>query len=161
MPTASYSIPLSQGLVSLIDEEDRDRVAQFKWCASRSGHSNLVYAIRKESGRKLILHRIITGALPGQVVDHINGDTLDNRKANLRLVSQGENLANTGPTKKNRSGVRGVHMNRWGDWVVQIRRCGLSRYVGTFESLTDAESAFEKAYFETHGLSPRPKERAQ
>lgn len=87
----------------LIDAEDLPLVSQYTWHACES-HSKLPHLCTARArsggpgGGKIIkAHRLITGALPGQVVDHINGDGLDNRRSNLRICTQRENRLNTRP----------------------------------------------------------------
>jgi hypothetical protein len=67
-----------------------------KWCSNKSGTGGCPYAVaRRACDRRLVkLHRILSGAAPGLVVDHINHDPLDNRRCNLRVVTQAENVRN-------------------------------------------------------------------
>lgn len=98
-------IPLSQGLFALVDDEDYERVSQYKWCASKESRGTKFYAIRWEriNGKqtKIRMHRFILGLPPGKqcshyqnglVVDHVNGNSLDNRKCNLELVDWCDNM---------------------------------------------------------------------
>lgn len=99
-------IPLTQGMVALVSEIDFERVSQFKWSASReSMRGKKWYAIRwsrsAEHGtrkrHKIRLHRFVMGLGTGfedvRVVDHLNDDSLDNRRENLEIISQAENMA--------------------------------------------------------------------
>lgn len=96
-------VKLTQGLVALVDDEDFERLNQFKWFAHKSGRGNRkVYAERKVKlpcGRVITerMHRNILG-LPlvsdGRVGDHRNGNGLDNRKSNLAIKTQTENMQN-------------------------------------------------------------------
>lgn len=91
------TIPLTQGRVAIVDAEDYERMARFKWCARRDKHA--IYAdrhARDESGKRLSvsMHRAVMGAGKGQIVDHINHNGLDNRRANLRECTHSENLRN-------------------------------------------------------------------
>lgn len=105
---APVRIPLTKGFFALVDAEDAPRVLLHKWYASVESRGTKVYAVRRAKmgepgyrGRKtktkIRMHRFVLGLLPlpGQddmVVDHINGDSLDNRQSNLRLVSQADNM---------------------------------------------------------------------
>ena len=85
-------IPLTQNQVALIDDEDYELVSQYKWCARWSPGMRSYYAvtnIRKPDGKRIHLqmHRLITNAQKGEVVDHISHNTLDNRKSELRLCT--------------------------------------------------------------------------
>ncbi len=127
-------IPLSQGLFALVDDEDYEWLNQWKWTADVSRKSGLKYAIRVSGqGKGLIrqrlsMHRVLMDAHAGTEVDHVNGDTLDNRRANLRLVTRAENLRNRKTFKNSKSGFKGVvfnHVN--GKWRVTIN-------FGTFDT---------------------------
>lgn len=95
------TIPLTQGFVTLVDDTDYGQVSAFKWRALVDRRRNKVYAVRKTHGphrsrKSLYMHREILGVTDPQVkVDHRNGDSLDNRRANLRKCVNGENNANS------------------------------------------------------------------
>lgn len=83
------SIPLTQGRVVLVDDEDYEWLSERKWHAHKS--STHWYAACWIKGKMIRMHRLITDAPDGLVVDHINGDTLDNRRCNLRICTTREN----------------------------------------------------------------------
>lgn len=90
------------------------------------------------------LHRTIMNALDDRVVDHINHDTLDNRKSNLRLITVQQNNQNKKMTVNNKSGVRGVHYEKEsGKYKAQITINGKRTSIGRFNNLEDATLAFE------------------
>lgn len=84
-----------KGFYAVVDASDAERVTQYDWYLVSSNQT--VYA-RTGSSRvgasQRLMHRFIIGAKPGEIVDHINGDGLDNRRENLRLVTAAENAAN-------------------------------------------------------------------
>ena len=93
-------IQLSQQLTAVVDDEDYAELMKHRWCVRR-GNGGFWVAIRnsngydpKEGPRQYQMHREIMKAPRGVEVDHINGDTLDNRRANLRLATRSQNLAN-------------------------------------------------------------------
>jgi hypothetical protein len=91
-------IQLTKGLVTLISDEDYERVNKLKWHAIWSGYR--WYAVHTLSHTsKILLHRFILNPSPEQVVDHINGDGLDNRRCNIRLGTQSQNLQNQRKTR--------------------------------------------------------------
>ena len=86
---------------TLIDIEDKDKVLKYKWYCHQYENNKKYCQGTLEEGLKVRLHHFILGieknTLKGYVVDHINGDSLDNRKNNLRIVSQTENMQNIKP----------------------------------------------------------------
>ena len=77
----------------IVDEEDYDRFGGLVWTATKMSKGSLtLYAKRCEKGKSVLLHRVVMNAQPGQVVDHIDGNGLNNSKANLRFVTHAENL---------------------------------------------------------------------
>jgi hypothetical protein len=115
----THSIPLTRGQTALVDDEDYPELSQYRWRLNSSG-----YAVRsyKASGKEIVvcLHREIMHAPRGLVCDHISGNKLDDRKANLRLISQQENLMNRRCFKNNRCGYKGV-TRQHGKWHARIQ----------------------------------------
>ena len=85
-------------------------------------------------------------------IDHINGDTLDNRPENLREATRSENEMNKLPGKRNSSGIKGVSWEkRRSKWRAQITVNGEYKYLGSFGTRDEAESAYIAASIEMHG----------
>lgn len=128
-----------------VDPEDEHFLAEHFWHVSQQG-----YVCGPKSLR---LHRLICDAKPGQVVDHINGNQLDNRKSNLRICTQAENVCNNRRLRKGKSShlFKGVHLSRSGRWVAQIQKNGKIYHLGTFDSEFDAARAYDKKAKELHG----------
>lgn len=126
-------ITLRGGLETIIDDESWPIAEGYKWLPS-NGRRGYWYACAYRFNRRFVLHRLIANALPGQVVDHINRNTLDNRIANLRIATVSQNAANS--HHRNRlSGYRGVYYAPHGlPWAVFIQR----EYVGKFSNKEDA-----------------------
>jgi hypothetical protein len=100
-------LELTQGLATIVDQADLPTLLEHTWgavnCSQRAHKKLYAYRWTRDSlGRrkKLYLHRFLMGDPQGLVVDHINGDSLDNRRENLRVVTHVENLAGTFFTKK-------------------------------------------------------------
>lgn len=88
----------------------------------------------------------------GIEIDHINGDRMDNRIANLRLATRGQNATNSPAQKHSKTGLRGVHFHLGaGRYRAQIQKCGKMRSLGYFDSPQEAYSAYLTAAREVHG----------
>jgi hypothetical protein len=151
---ATREIPLTRGYVAVVDASDYPALSQHKWCALKSGHT--VYAVRavpKGSGRGMIcMHRAILGLPLGRVpmVDHINGNGLDNRRANLRLASRSDNGANRRKFAIGASRFKGVTLKR-GRWCAAIRRLGKAHHIGYYGTEEEAARAYDAAARERFG----------
>ena len=98
------------------------------------------------------MHRLIQGAPRGQAVDHKNGDSLDNRRSNLRPASHAQNMQNVGITKANTSGYKGVNWNSDASkWHARIRVNGKRLHLGLFDAAEDAHAAYVAAAEMHHG----------
>ncbi len=98
------------------------------------------------------MHRQIMGAKKGDVVDHINHDTLDNRRDNLRICTTAQNAYNqkpTGVTSKHKGVCRGTNPNK--PWQVRIRANGKRLFLGAFASEEEAAEAYREASLRLHG----------
>lgn len=104
-------IKLSKGLFALVSDEDFERVNEFKWCASHESRGTKHYAIRRVTvdGKrvKIRMHREVMGLNNESplVVDHLDGDGLDNRRENLEVVTQTENMRRCKTWKKERDAL--------------------------------------------------------
>ena len=149
-------IPLTQGKVAIVDDEDYNWLSQWRWCAHKGRRD--FYAVRNSycsSGKRIILpmHRQILGLGFGdsREGDHKNHNTLDNRRKNIRIAQRFENARNTIPQKQCTSIFKGVHWNKnAGKWQSQIsvanRLIHLGYYV--FEEL--AALAYDLAAMKYH-----------
>jgi hypothetical protein len=109
---------------------------------SRCWHVKDGYLYGHSGGRTVTLHRLIMKPPPELQVDHINGDRLDNRRVNLRIVTKAENQQNrVARHALNRSGYRGVTRTKYGRWVVKAKVHGQPHYIGTFTTVEEAGKA--------------------
>lgn len=146
-------IPLTHGLVALVDDEDYERVvAAGKWQAYPS--RDTFYAkrsVKRPDGvwRLIPLHTFLTGY---DLTDHHNGNGLDNRRDNLRPATHAENMRNRALQRNNTSGFKGVNWHsRSRKWKAQIRTNGSKRHVGMFGTPEEAARAYDEAAREFHG----------
>ena len=137
------TIPLSQEKSALIDDEDFDLISGRKWHAQLQKTGSYIAAGGWGKNR-VLMHRLIMKTPKGVDVDHKNGDTLDNRKCNLRNVSRSENMLNTNGHKGSRLGVKGVYAHgKKYRWQAMIN--GKLFIKGGF--LTTWEAELDRVYF--------------
>lgn len=151
-------IALACGNTILVDDEDVPLVSSRKWRYRRSGGNPgaPIYVTANTSSAQLFLHRLILGASRGQIVDHINGDRLDNRRGNLRFASHTENMRNR---KKHVSGLtsrfKGVRRARNGKFTAAIRDGVHQNHLGTFDTEAEAAYVYDLASISIHGAFGR------
>lgn len=141
---------------ALIDIEDYERVTRSKWSINRSGKNQYVYATTAKflAAHHRALHAYILRVSPGARVDHISGDTFDNRRQNLRPATASQNAMNmrrpTFPGKTSR--FKGVCWSSSEErWQANIQADGVAHYVGLFDSEEDAAIAYDGAALRLHG----------
>ena len=146
-------IPLTRGMVALVDDEDYERVNKLSWYLGPSikGRHYARSTVRGTKSEILYMHRFVTFAKNGQVVDHANGDTLDNRKINLRICNQSQNMGNSKRHKRNKSGFKGVYLEkRTGKYVSSIK-CNKKFWIGSFDTAEKAARAYDAKARELFG----------
>lgn len=130
---------------TIIDAKDIEKVKKFKWMLDTKGYVT-------NSRNRIFLHRLITSATDGILVDHKNGNPLDNRKSNLRMCNHSQNNMNRKIGSRNTSGINGVC---WAEsskkWLAQINMQGEHKYLGTYDNIEDAKKVREKAEKEYFG----------
>lgn len=100
-------IPLTRGAVALVDDSDYGMLMQYVWHLAVRGD----VCANVGGGKQLKMHRLLMNAPPDRLVNHINLNPLDNRRANLRLATKMQNAANSRHTRSS-SGYRGVYHDR-------------------------------------------------
>lgn len=147
-------IPLPCGREAVIDASDAHLVDGLNWSGANRPRTVYVQRTNWDGAKSQIvrLHRVITGVPSGFEVDHINGDGLDNRRSNLRVVTKSENRLNVRRRLDNSSGVKGVSWNKEkGCWQSYIRSQGKKVHLGYFEDLPAAQRAYARASEKFHG----------
>lgn len=143
------TIPLYKtDLVAIVDDEDYESLSKYRWLLHKAG-----YAIRREKGKTILMHRCLIAVPAGMQVDHINHNGLDNRKNNLRPCTMAQNQRNRGVSKSNTSGCKGVYWNRkTNKWVAQIvSNQNEKTYLGSFLDIKDAARGYDEAAKKYHG----------
>lgn len=139
-------IKLTQGLKALVDDEDHGALLFYQWGAVRVAEGR-IYARNSRAG---YMHSFIMQPHPGLEVDHINGNRLDNRRANLRCVTRSRNNSNR-HTLRNKHGYPGVITANTKWFCVRIKVDKKTLYIGSFGTIKDAAKAYRKAYLAAHG----------
>jgi len=134
-------IPLTQGYFAKVDDEDYERIMVHRWCVTKGqGQGGLVRAIRcgmtNKIKKTIYISREIMNNPKDKFVDHINGDTLDNRKCNLRICTRSQNEMNRRINRTEKtSKYKGVFFDkRRKGWVSSIRVNGKQKSIGVFKS---------------------------
>jgi hypothetical protein len=128
---------LPGGQVVLIDEEDAHLLTEHNWRAYRYGKRQ-VYATCAVNRETQYLHRMITEAPKGSVVDHINGNGLDNRRCNLRVCTHRDNIINSVRDPSPDTGFFGVERRRSGMWGARVKTLGVTHRSSGFSSAVEA-----------------------
>jgi len=144
--TAIFINSPKHGFVEVfIDTADLERVSSISgsWYVALNDTNNKLYVRGWDKGKKIHLHRLITNAQDGLVVDHVDGNPLNNTRINLRVCTVAENCQNhVRPSKGNKSGVLGVCWHqRDRRWRVQCNINGKRKYMGGYKTLKEAAAA--------------------
>lgn len=139
-------IRLTRGLVTIVDDEDYAWARHHLWSVSGTPEKGQ-YAVSRIGGQMVRLHRKIMDAAGDKVVDHINGDTLDNRRENLRVCSHAQNTRNQRPRN---GSFKGVSYDR-GAWRADIMADGKSYRLGRFKTAIAAAVTYDQAAKRLHG----------
>lgn len=146
----SKEIPLTQGKVTIVDDDDYEELSKFKWFA-KNGFRKIeqFYAVRrvhadnKYRQETVVMHRFILGAAPGVLVDHIDGNGLNNTRANLRLCNAAQNSYNK-RSHVGRSGFKGVFFAK-GRYLARITCKEVRIRLGGHDTAERAARAYDAA----------------
>lgn len=139
-------IKLTQGKVALVDDEDFEYLNQWKWCAHKAGKK--FYARRacilNKKYQEIKMHRLIMDCVEGdgKIVDHKDGDTLNNSKNNLRICSHKNNIRNMNKSTLHTSKYKGVHLRKNGKWQARITKNYKLIHIGYFKIEAEAAKAY-------------------
>lgn len=156
------SVPLSKGREAIVDDDDYARVSGFRWYATSGTPDTPRYAARKRPARDpgprvIYLHRELLNAPSGLEVDHINGNTFDNRRCNLRLCSNYGTSRNRRKSAGHSSVHKGVYWHRGArKWAAVIHVNDRARHLGLFSDESHAARVYDAAARTHFGEFARP-----
>lgn len=139
-------IPLTHGQTAIVDDDNYERLSAYSWHANRSASN--YYAATTMGDSEILMHRMVIEC-KGQHVDHINGNGLDNRRANLRACNATQNHQNTRRIW-GASQFKGVHRCR-NKWRAQIVVDGKKIHLGVFTDEQDAAKTYDDAAMKNFG----------
>lgn len=149
-------IKLSQGRVALVDDEDYERLLPYGW------YYNERYAKATINYKKVYMHKFLIHPPDGYLVDHKDGNTLNNQKSNLRICNQSQNCQNRSTRVNKTSLYKGVSLLTqkkkykskiyiWQTWHAHIMTNGTAIKLGSFKNERDAAMAYNEAALKYHG----------
>ena len=142
-------IPLTQSKFAAVDVADYERLMAIRWHADKGNHT--FYARGTLEGKRISMHRFIMNPPEDMVIDHIDGNGLNNTRANLRICTHIQNLYNSRPVKGT-SAYKGVYWNgEKRKWNAQIRYNGRHIHIGYFDSEKEAARFRDKKAKELQG----------
>lgn len=147
-------IPLTQGQVAIVDDEDYELVSSVKWYAQRvkRGNGFCFYAANGGGGRLLQMHRYILNVKDSNIlVDHRDGNGLNNCRNNIRTCTQAENVRNMRKTKISSSKYKGVTKKPDGRYEASVEMHKKCYYAGRFIKEEEAALAYNKKATELFG----------
>jgi hypothetical protein len=140
-------IKLTKDKITLVDDEDYEELSKYKWHAVRK-YGNKYYAVRTYNKRPIQMHRVIMKTPLNLVVDHLDGNPLNNQKSNLRNCTASDNAQNI----RNRDGYQGVHWcSTHHKYLCYISIKGKSIHLGYFITEEAAALAYNEAALKYYG----------
>lgn len=157
LPVYNHDNSVIIELEVLFDEKFKDLISTKKWRLCYKSHLWSVYSetsVKKKKTRT-VLHRFlweyVNGSIPeNKIIDHVNHNSLDNRLANLRLVSKKENSRNTRPVRGSKSKYKGIYFTS-GKWRAMIQYNNKKIHIGYFSSEEEAAQAYDVKALELFG----------
>lgn len=141
------TIPLTRGYEAIVDDEDYEELSKYKWCVDIGEHG-AVRAVRRQRPR--LMHRALLNA---ELVDHVNGNALDNRRSNLRAASPSQNSANRHKIRS-KYGLKGIYRakdNRAKPWRAAAVLSGKRHCSRWFETAIEAAKAYDEMAVQLFG----------
>lgn len=143
-------IPLTQGRVALVDDEDYEELNKYKWFLISTPRN--CYAARRERVHIVYMHRQLLGVTDSLEVDHIDHDGLNNQRNNIRLCTTRQNNHNSRAKSTSTSQYKGVTWYKaYSKWKATIRYGKEHLFLGYFQQEEDAARAYDQMARRLHG----------
>ena len=146
-------IPLTRGLVALVDDEDAEWLGQWRWTVLIQPGKKYVWRYFRQNERRVAvrMHRLILSPPAGMLVDHRNGNGLDNRRSNLRIATFSQNNQNMRMQSDNATGFKGISRRPSGKFRARIAFEGKQIFLGNFPTPEEAHAVYREAAREYFG----------
>lgn len=145
-------IELTKGQVAIVDDEDFEKLAQYRWHCDHDGYARRNAPRIDGKGKGvIIMHRVIMNTPRGMLTDHVNGNKLDNRRSNLRICTRRQNAYNCPASKNNKLGLKGVSTTKYGTFEAQITANGKHYRLGYYNTPQEAHAVYAAAAIRLHG----------
>lgn len=160
LPKTMKKIFLTKNESAIVDDEDFEKVNQYKWYCQVIGNNKYAYRTERIKGTKkkatILMHRLILGVIKDMEVDHIDMNGLNNSRSNLRICTHTENNRNKRLNKNNTSGYKGVYFDKYKKrWQAQIMVNRKMIPLGGFEDIKEAARKYNQAAIEYFGRFAR------
>lgn len=150
LPDNVSLIPLGRGNYAIVDTKNLRTLSSSRWCLMDKGDRR--YARRTEKNKAIFMHRVILNTPDGFMTDHINGNGLDNREANLRICTREQNKQNSVKRTKLSSKFKGVDWYKaYKKWRVRITFEKKPMHIGLYNDEVKAAQAYDKKAIELFG----------
>lgn len=145
-------IPLTNGGCAMVDPADLPTLSKYKWRQQFRPDRAVAAVVCRSLGRLILMHHLVLPVSGGELVDHRNGNPLDNRKDNLRRCTHAQNMRNRRKHSNNRSGYKGVYFEaRRRHWIAKIVVDKRKRYLGSYDTPALAHKMYCLMAKELHG----------
>lgn len=145
-------ITLTKKKFAIVDDNDFESINKYKWCFSGRNYAIRRVGNSRKNTKIILMHRQIMSVPKGMITDHINGNGLDNRRINLRICTNIQNLQNQSLRSDNTSGYKGVCWDKKRNaFMSYINISGVRKYLGRFKSIIDAKNAYNSTASEYFG----------